>query len=135
MPGDMEVTTATEREVMLAGIHRFNRREFFEAHDEWEKLWLLRRPGGRTFVQALIQLAAAYHNISRGKPRGAVRLFDSALQRLREFPAGWAGIDRSGLMASVERHRALISDARAIDPDELPQIVVPDELGVSVGDR
>ncbi|MFZ2490975.1 MAG: DUF309 domain-containing protein [Thermoanaerobaculia bacterium] len=125
----------TERETMLEGIACFNRREYFEAHDVWERLWLARAPGGRTFVQSLIQLAAAYHNIARGKASGAGRLFEAALRRLGEFPPGWAGIDRTGLVAAAARHRESMANGRPVEVSDFPQIVILDEHQVTPGDR
>lgn len=120
---------------MLEGIACFNRGEYFEAHDVWERLWLARGPGGRTFVQSLIQIAAAYHNIARGKSSGAGRLFEAALRRLGEFPPGWAGVDRAGLVEAAKRHREALQDGRPVEVADFPRIDVPDERQVTPGDR
>jgi len=72
------------------GVAHFNAREFWHAHESWEILWLEADSDLVEFLQGMIQLAAAYHHLQRGTPRGAVRLIDAALRRLEPFPAAFS---------------------------------------------
>lgn len=90
----------------LRGVAHFNAREFWEAHEAWEELWLASESDLVEFLQGMIQLAAAYHHVRRGTLRGAVRLFDAALRRLDSFPLRFCGIDRSRADEAARRHRS-----------------------------
>ncbi|MEO8035040.1 MAG: DUF309 domain-containing protein [Acidobacteriota bacterium] len=91
------------------GVDHFNRREFWEAHESWEELWLESRTELHQFLQGLIQLAAAYHHVKRGTFSGAVRLFDAAARKLGDFPPIFCGIDRTDAMAAAAVHHDWIA--------------------------
>ena len=55
-----------ESEQFRKGVVLFNARKFFEAHEVWEELWLVEPEPEKTFLQGLIQVAAACHHDSRG---------------------------------------------------------------------
>jgi predicted metal-dependent hydrolase len=125
----------------LEGIGHFNAREFWEAHESWEELWLASRSDAEQFLQGMIQLAAAYHHVQRGTLRGAVRLFDAALGRLGSFPLDYCGIERELLEAAARRHRewaaAAVSEATesgapavAFDSGGYPEIAVLNPAGI-----
>ena len=111
------------------GVAHFNAREFWHAHESWETLWLEAESDIVEFLQGMIQLAAAYHHLQRGTPRGAVRLIDAALRRLEPFPTAFSGIDRSDAVEAAIRHRAWAAAAVArgendarLDANELPRL-------------
>jgi len=54
------------------GILHFNAQEFFEAHEVWEEVWLVEAEPEKTFLQGIIQIAAAFHHYLRENPDGAV---------------------------------------------------------------
>lgn len=93
----------------LAGVDHFNAREFWDAHESWETLWLEAESDIVQFLQGLIQVAAAYHHVQRGTFRGAVRLFDAALKRLSAFPPAFCMVDRSSMEETARRHRAWVA--------------------------
>lgn len=69
------------------GIERgralFNAGRYFEAHEAWEEVWLEERTEARTFLQGLIQIAAAFHKaFVQGQPGGCVRLLEAGLSKL-----------------------------------------------------
>src|SRR5436190_16702810 len=113
----------------LEGVAHFNRREFWEAHESWETIWLAAESEVEQFLQGLIQIAAAYHHVKRGTFRGAMRLFDAGLQRLQPFPMQYCGLDRSAVDAAARRHRALLADraGRAFDESEYPELILLSE--------
>ncbi len=87
------------------GIRQFNDRCFWDAHESWEELWLEAESETHRFLQGLIQLAAAYHHCKRGTLRGGVRLFEAAFEKLRDFPAGYCGVDREEAIERATSHR------------------------------
>lgn len=99
---------------------------YFAAHDAWEDGWRAAAPGpARTALQALVQLAAAFHHAARGRRAGVPRLLAAALVRLGPLPRGTAGLDLDPLRAAIAR---LIAQARAPDAG-LP--LAPPPLGAA----
>ena len=89
----------------VRGVELFNAREFWNAHEAWETIWLVAESDVEQFLQGLIQIAAAYHHVQRGTFRGGVRLFDSGLRRLGAFPDGYCGTDRRAVETAAKAHR------------------------------
>jgi len=83
----------------LYGIDLFNHGFFWEAHEAWEGLWVAcgRRGPTATFLQALINLAAAGFKARWGNPRGMTANAETAL-RLFKSAAGQLGAERSRFM-------------------------------------
>ncbi|HVS30198.1 MAG TPA: DUF309 domain-containing protein [Thermoanaerobaculia bacterium] len=103
----------------LRGVEHFNAREFWDAHESWETIWLVAASDAEQFLQGLIQIAAAYHHVQRGTFRGAVRLFDAGLRRLSAFPHPYCGTDRRPLEAAARAHRQWT--AARVDAEEWQQ--------------
>jgi len=119
--------------LFAAGIERFNSQRFWDAHEEWETIWLASHSELREFLQGLIQLAAAYHHLQRGTLSGAVRLFASARRRLLLSEEGFCGILHEPLVQVSEIHQAWAQqqlakasagelDPERFDPSRFPQI-------------
>jgi uncharacterized protein len=110
------------RSALVAGVEQFNAHRFWHAHESWEVPWLKAEGDPRTFLQGLIQLAAAYHHVQRGTFSGGVRLFDAALRRLGSFPEGYGGIDRAEAVEAAAGHRERIARGDRIDAGEFPKL-------------
>ena len=106
------VLTAEDRTDFHRGIRLFNQARFWEAHEAWEAVWLRHPEDGRFFIQGLIQLAAAHHQLRRGIHRGFLIHIRRAQERLVLFPDTFLSVDVVGL-------RRTISEAlRRIDSEE-----------------
>jgi predicted metal-dependent hydrolase len=86
----------------LYGIDLFNHGFYWEAHEAWEGLWVAcgRRGATATYLQALINLAAAGFKARSGSVRGmranaetAVRLFKSLRRQFKSESARYMGLD------------------------------------------
>ena len=65
----------------------FNRREYYEAHDVLEQLWLADKYGPNgVFYKGLIQLAGAFVHLQKNRLRPAAALFKLALANLEKYP-------------------------------------------------
>jgi hypothetical protein len=105
---------------LAEGLRCYRTGEFFLAHEHWEGVWLKCDEPEKTFLQALIQITAAFHHLQRKNFRGAASLLRSALRRLDSFPAHYGGIAVEGLRKSV---RAWL---RALDQQHTsPQLPIP----------
>ncbi len=68
------------------GLRQYEAGEFFAAHESWEAVWLEALEPDKTFLQALIQVTAAFHHFQRHNPLGTARLLQAALRRLEPYP-------------------------------------------------
>jgi uncharacterized protein len=111
-----------ENEQFSRGIALFNARKFFEAHEVWEELWLVEPEPEKTFLQGLIQLAAAFHHHSRGNPRGTQSLMAAALAKLERFPDDRRGLDLAKLRVRAKQWAEANSAGKGLGAPRLPKI-------------
>jgi hypothetical protein len=106
----------------LGGILFFNARDFFEAHEVWESLWLEVAGPGRTFYQGLIQAAVGLYHFGNGNLRGAAKLYRSARSYMEPYGGFYEGMDIAGFWQQMELCFAtLFADSnpdRHLRPDE-----------------
>src|SRR5262245_9923304 len=111
----------------LAGVVLFNRRDFFEAHEVWESLWLSPDVGvDRRFVQGLIQAAVGLYHFATGNLRGAKKLYGTARAYMEAYPSPYLGLDHTAFWQSMEHSFAGLLTAG--DPPtgvELNEALVP----------
>jgi len=86
---------------LAEGLRCYHSHEFFDAHEHWEGVWLKCDEPQKTFLQALIQIAAAFHHLQRGNRAGTRSLLRAALRRLDGFPANYGGVDTEELRNGV----------------------------------
>ena len=86
---------------LAEGLRCYRNHEFFNAHEHWEDVWLKCEEPEKTFLQALIQITAAFHHLQRSNPAGTASLLRSALRRLENFPADYGGVAVQGLRTSI----------------------------------
>jgi len=86
---------------LAEGLQCYESGEFFLAHEHWEGIWLKCEEPEKTFLQALIQITAAFHHLQRKNLIGAASLMRAALGRLDAFPDTFGGIEVEDLRASV----------------------------------
>jgi hypothetical protein len=105
------------------GIEQFNTGRFFEAHETWEEVWLRSPEPEKTFLQGIIQIAAAFHHYSRGNARGTRSLLEAGLGRLERFPNAHRGIELAALRMEAKAWVAALAAGRTPDAETLlPQI-------------
>jgi predicted metal-dependent hydrolase len=105
------------------GIEQFNAGRFFEAHETWEEVWLRSSEPEKTFLQGIIQMAAAFHHYSRGNTRGARSLLEASLARLARFPSAHRGMQLAALRAEAQTWAAALAAGAVPEPEvPLPQI-------------
>jgi predicted metal-dependent hydrolase len=98
---------------MAAYAACWNGARFFEAHETLEPRWIRERDPG---LQALIQLAAALHHLTRANVRGARTMLDRCLVRFDSAGAAPYSVDMSEMAAYARR---LKRDAGTCDPESL----------------
>ena len=96
------------------GLRCYESGEYFDAHEHWESVWLKCDEPEKTFLQALIQITAAFHHLQRENFKGTASLLRGALRKLDGFPSSYGGIEVEVVRKSV---RAWL---RALDQENPP---------------
>lgn len=89
------------------GLHLFNQRQFFEAHEVWEDLWRpLPQGQPKRFYQGLIQCAVALLHAQRGNSTGARRVWLRAQGKFQGLPATYLGLTIAPFLADMSHFLA-----------------------------
>jgi predicted metal-dependent hydrolase len=78
---------------LAEGLHCYRTQQFFEAHEHWEAVWLTLVEPEKSFLQALVQISAAFHHLCRGNRIGAMSLLTRSLRTLDQSPLQFCGVD------------------------------------------
>ena len=92
-------------DLLQKGIDLFNEGHYFECHEVLEELWRGQAGDDKQFTQGLIQAAVAVHHARKNNPKGARKLCDRALMRLRPFCPQRQQIDVAALVRDLEALR------------------------------
>ena len=88
------------------GWRLFNERQFWHAHEAWEKVWKRRPEESRIFFQGIIQLAAAYHLlVVKKRYGGMMRNFEKAEEKLKLFPHHFLLVNVARLLLAIDAAR------------------------------
>ena len=82
------------------GIEAFNNREFYDAHEYWEELWLDYKLNDAPFIQGLIQLAVSYFHFFNQNLNGARSMLKKCLKKIDPIEAA-RGIDVIELKSQI----------------------------------
>ena len=119
------VLSPGEQARLAEGIVLFNARKFWEAHEAWEEIWQHHPEDGRFFIQGLIQLAAAYHQLQRKIHRGFAIHLERAQNRFALFPDTFLGMNVKGLRETVEHSLQEIKRQENLGGANLSGTIVP----------
>jgi predicted metal-dependent hydrolase len=107
-------------------ISLFNNKEFFDAHEVLEQLWLETEGEDKNFYKGLIQCAVALAHLQRGNRKGADKVCGTACAYLDRYPSAYLGIQNEAL---VQQMRDFFANA---NPDlENPPVVNVSNAGGS----
>jgi predicted metal-dependent hydrolase len=111
-----------ENELFKRGVGHFNARRFFEAHEVWEELWLHATEPDKTFLQGLIQVAAAFHHYGRGNLGGARSLLAPGIAKIGEAPSDHRTVALAELRDSAEEWAKALDEGKDPGRKRLPRI-------------
>ena len=102
---------------LAEGLHLYNSGEYFAAHEAWETVWLDAPQSERPFLQALIQVTAAFEHLKRNNNQlGATRLLTAALGRLAPYPPHFGNINLELLRGDIHDRLQLLTVNTAPPP-------------------
>jgi predicted metal-dependent hydrolase len=104
------------------GLCCYRSGKFFAAHEHWESIWLAAKEPEKTFLQGLIQVAAAFHHYQRGNRAGTASLLQAALRRLERYPGVFGGIAVDPLREEIRAWLAALQSGAADTPPAFPAL-------------
>ncbi len=107
---------------LAEGLRCYHAEEFFAAHEHWELVWLKLPEPEKSFLQGLIQVAAALYHLQRGNPEGTVSLLRAALGRLDPHSPSFAGISVAPLCQEIREWLKTLEAGGAPSYSPFPQI-------------
>lgn len=87
--------------LVLQGLHEFNAGEYFECHETLETAWMAENGPVRDVYRAVLQVAVAYYQITRGNYAGARKMFLRTVQWFADLPERCQGIHMAQLRADA----------------------------------
>jgi predicted metal-dependent hydrolase len=82
-------------------ITLFNNKEFFDAHEVLEQLWLQTEGEDKNFYKGLIQCAVALAHLQRGNRKGGNKVCGTACAYLDRYPAEYQRIENENLVQQM----------------------------------
>jgi predicted metal-dependent hydrolase len=107
---------------LAEGLECYATGKYFEAHEHWESVWLKCDEPEKTFLQALIQITAAFHHLQRKNLKGTASLLRGALRRLDAFPAAYGGIEVEAIRESVREWLRVLGEGEPSPKPPIPRI-------------
>lgn len=87
---------------LAEGLRCYRAEEFFLAHEHWEGVWLNSETPEKTFLQSLIQIAAAFHHLQHGNRRGTESLLGRALLKIDPVALSCGGVMLEPLRVGIK---------------------------------
>lgn len=107
-----------------ACVH-FDAGEYFEAHEEWEGLWMEAVGPRHAYLQGLIQVAVALHHSTNENWNGTRKLFSSALGYLERGLSEAEEVDTEKLKDLVLDFELALQEKLAGTAVQLPYFKLP----------
>ncbi len=93
-------------ELVIQGITMLNAGEFFECHEVLEDAWNAERAPIRLMYQGILQIGVACYHVQKKNWRGAVKVIEKGLPKIKRFAPMCMGLDIAKLVADSQAIRA-----------------------------
>src|SRR4051794_14522586 len=125
MPTKFDWTTGP----LAEGLHCYRTEQFFEAHEHWELVWLTLPEPEKSFLQALVQISAAFHHLSRGNRIGAISLLTRSTRRLDRSPSLFFNLNVAKIRDEVRLWLSTLEQGSVESPATYPGFEIVDNVG------
>lgn len=99
-------------------IRLFNEKEFFEAHEVLEGLWMETDGEEKDFYKGLIQCAVAFVHLDRNNYRGALKLYTTSSQYLSRYLPEYGEVRTQQLLDQFEAFfTSVVRETESVDLD------------------
>jgi len=115
----------------IHAIELFNSKYFWECHEVLEDIWMIKQAPVKTFLQGIIQAAAAFYHVLNENPRGAIKLAQDAQKKLEKFNSVYLELEISSLKKSLKQFESeaqeMLDQKRTLfSLDLIPLLKVPE---------
>jgi hypothetical protein len=107
---------------LAEGLRCYRAEEFFLAHEHWEGVWLNSEEPEKTFLQSLIQIAAALHHLQHGNRQGAESLLRRAQRKIDPIALFCGGIMLGPIRDDIEDWLGALEIPKGPLPSSFPRI-------------
>ena len=90
-----------KEQLFFDGLRAYEEKDFFEAHELWEKLWSEYYLADRTLIQGLIQLAVSFVHLGNGNLNGAKSLLNKCADKFSSYSGLHRGINIDKLKQQI----------------------------------
>jgi predicted metal-dependent hydrolase len=111
-----------QRAAFARGLRQFNSCQFWHAQESWEALWLTAPEPDKTFLQGIIQIAAAFYHHQRGNLEGMRSLMRRGLAKVEGIPPGYRGVRLEELRGAVRKWLAASEAWEEVLPGKYPRL-------------
>ena len=111
------------------GLQAFNKKNFYDAHEYWEDLWVNHKLKDAKFIQGLIQLAVSYFHLFNQNLNGARSMIRKSVGKFDSFDMA-RGINVLDLIYDIKRvneHINNIDKSSCFNDDYIILLKVIDE--------
>ena len=107
---------------LAEGLRCYRAEEFFLAHEHWEGVWLHSEEPEKTFLQSLIQTAAAFHHLQRDNRRGTESLLRRAQRKIDPVALSCGGVILGPIRDDIEDWLGALEIPNGPLPSSFPRI-------------
>jgi predicted metal-dependent hydrolase len=104
--------------LLYLGIEQFNRGEYFEQHETFEKLWLAEPRELRRLYQGILKIGVGFYKLRLGNYRGTVNHIMGGIAYLQRFSDTCLGVDVARL---IREAAAVHEQVVALRPERLSE--------------
>jgi len=106
-------------------VEQFNQGQFYACHDTLEAIWMEAPQPEKTFYQAVLQIAVALYHLENSNLRGAAILLGEGINKLRNYPASYCGIDVDELLIASATLLSTLQQADTIASLNIESLHLP----------
>ncbi len=113
--------------LVISGIEKFNRGEFYECHDDLEDAWRDETRQVRYLYQGILQVGVGFHHQRNGNWKGATGLIRNGVERLRDFEPETMRVNVEKLVRESEKCLEMLEELgreriREFDDSKIPKV-------------
>jgi len=90
-----------QQKLYQEGLTYFNNKNYYDAHEEWEELWINYKLKDALLIQGLIQLAVGYFHITNSNIKGSLSLLNKSIPKLEKYLINEREIDITYILKQV----------------------------------
>lgn len=109
----------------IHALELFNSKYFWECHEVLEDIWMIKQPPLKTFLQGIIQAAAAFYHVLGENPKGAIKLMQDSLNKFQSFDDLHLGLNVAALKESLEYFKTEAQEILDNKRDSFSLIKIP----------